>query len=152
MYSGSGASCLTNWDRAYLVIEPTELHGVYKFIAAKRGERIGWGYDHPVSQTFWSHCRESGKLLWVPATEAEIKSSIKAEKTADDLLKVIPIGEELRIEKILQIAKTDLSIGQNRTRALLRDLVDCDKVVTVLHQRSGTNPEKRYKKTDCDSR
>jgi hypothetical protein len=88
----------------------------------------------------------------VPATEAEIKSSIKAEKTADDLLKVIPIGEELRIEKILQIAKTDLSIGQNRTRALLRDLVDCDKVVTVLHQRSGTNPEKRYKKTDCDSR
>ena len=48
MYSGSGASCLTNWARAYLVIEPTELHGVYKFIAAKRGERIAWGYERPV--------------------------------------------------------------------------------------------------------
>ena len=87
----------------------------------------------------------------MPATEAEIKSSVKAEKTADDLLTVIPIGEEWRIEKIKQIAKTELNIGKNRTRELLTELADAGKVVPVLRPRSGTNPEKRYRKTDCDS-
>jgi hypothetical protein len=43
MYSGAGAAVLTNWARAYLVIDPCETHGLYKFIAAKRGKRIGWG-------------------------------------------------------------------------------------------------------------
>jgi RecA-family ATPase len=41
MYAGAGAACLTNWARAYLVIDPCEQSGVYKFIAAKRGKRIG---------------------------------------------------------------------------------------------------------------
>src|SRR6202041_1547337 len=63
MYAGAGAAVLTNWARAYLVIEPTDVHGVYRFIAAKRGQRIGW----PRLEQLWAHAREEGKLLWVPA-------------------------------------------------------------------------------------
>jgi hypothetical protein len=140
MYSGAGASCLTNWARAYLVIEPTDLHGVYKFIAAKRGERIGWVYDYPVFETFLSHCKESGKLLCVPASEAEIKASAKTEKTADDLLQVLPIGQDLRIEQIQKLAKAKLRIGQKATVVLIKELVDCKSVLQISIPRSGTCP------------
>jgi hypothetical protein len=67
MYSGAGAAAMTNWARAYLAIDPCETYGVYKFIAAKRGQRIGWGNAVPVLETFWAHSRENGKMLWLPA-------------------------------------------------------------------------------------
>ena len=43
MYAAAGNADLTNWARAILVIEPTHVEGVFEFIAAKRGKRIGWG-------------------------------------------------------------------------------------------------------------
>jgi hypothetical protein len=86
MYRGAGAACLTNWARAILVVDPTLVPGTYKFIAAKRGKRIGWGYVYPGFETYWSHSHEDGKLLWSPANEAEIKAGAKSKKTAEDLL------------------------------------------------------------------
>jgi RecA-family ATPase len=80
MYSGAGASCLTNWARAYLVIDPTSVHETYKFIAAKRGKRIGWGDHFPVFETYWSHCSERDKLLWIAATAEEIQAAAKSKK------------------------------------------------------------------------
>jgi len=41
-YVGAGASELTNWMRAMLSIMPTNEIGQYKFVAAKRGGRLGW--------------------------------------------------------------------------------------------------------------
>jgi hypothetical protein len=80
MYSGSGASCLTNWARAYLVIDPTEVPGVYKFIAAKCGQRIGWGDRFPIFETYWSHSKEGGKLLWSAATDDEVAATAKTKR------------------------------------------------------------------------
>jgi RecA-family ATPase len=41
MYAGAGSADITNWARAIVVIEPTYASHVFKFIAAKRGGRIG---------------------------------------------------------------------------------------------------------------
>jgi hypothetical protein len=66
MYRGAGAATITNWARAILVIDPGKNPNVYRFIAAKRGKRIGRGYESLVYETHWSHSHD-GKLLWVPA-------------------------------------------------------------------------------------
>jgi RecA-family ATPase len=96
MYSGAGAAVLTNWARAYLVIDPCEIHGVYKLIAAKRGKRIGWGDAFPVYETYWAHSRQEDTLLWQPADSDQIASTQAApEKTPDDLLKLIPVLDPL---------------------------------------------------------
>src|SRR4029077_5259246 len=42
MYSMAGGSTLTNWARSILVIAPTDQPGTYRFIAAKRFDKIGW--------------------------------------------------------------------------------------------------------------
>jgi hypothetical protein len=147
MYSGSGDAGLTNWARAILVIDPTDVQGTYKFIAAKRGKRIGWGYEYPVFETYWSHSRAEGKLLWVPANEAEIKASSKTEKTEDDLLAILPLSEELAKVEIQDLAKTKLGIGRDRAWELLKRLVESGKVSPKLYPRKGTNPEKKYIKT-----
>jgi hypothetical protein len=41
-YHDAGAACITNWARSILAIKPeTEDMSIFKFIAAKRGRRIG---------------------------------------------------------------------------------------------------------------
>ena len=41
-YRMAGSHHLTNWARATIGIEPTDSPGVFRFIAGKRGPRIGW--------------------------------------------------------------------------------------------------------------
>ncbi|MEI9893776.1 MAG: hypothetical protein WDN28_07705 [Chthoniobacter sp.] len=42
MYAGAGSADITNWARAAVIIDPTHAPHVFKFIAAKRGARVGW--------------------------------------------------------------------------------------------------------------
>jgi hypothetical protein len=147
MYSGSGASCLTNWARAYLVIDPTEVYGVYKLIAAKRGQRIGWGDAAPVFETYWSHSKEKGELLWLPSSETEISSAAKTGKNvaAEDLLDLVPVVDPISRDKFRSLAKgTIWKIGEKRADRFLRELVESDLVTEISKPRAGTNPEKTY--------
>jgi len=57
-YGGAGAAVLTNWARAVLVIDPTDVAGIYRFIAAKRTQRLGW----KTGDQYFAHSRE-GRLL-----------------------------------------------------------------------------------------
>jgi hypothetical protein len=138
MYRGAGAAVLTNWARAYLVIDPCG-EGVYKFIAAKRGQRIGWD----ALETYWAHSLDPNKLLWVPATKEQISVAGKL-KTADHLLQVIPVDDPIPKRKIQELAKTQLGIGRDKAASFLDELVDAGKVSVTSIPRSGTNPEKRY--------
>jgi hypothetical protein len=101
MYAGAGAAVLTNWARAYLVIEPcSDTHGVYKFIAAKRGKRIGWGDEFREYEQFWAHSQEEGKILWVPASNEQVAAGKKAKgKNEDDLLQLIPDSSSATIHR-----------------------------------------------------
>jgi hypothetical protein len=132
MYSGAGAAVLTNWARAYLVIDPCETHGLYKFIAAKRGKRIGWGDHFPVYETGWRHCNEENKLLWESVDKADFAAADKSgPKTPDDLFKIIPILDPvLQEELFLVTAKKDgpCPIGQKKVREYLKILENDKKI------------------------
>jgi RecA-family ATPase len=74
MYRGSGCATMTNWARAYLVFEP--LPGddkIFRFVAAKRGDRIGWGSKI----RFYRHSRTPGVIKWEQANSEEIDNAVK---------------------------------------------------------------------------
>jgi hypothetical protein len=71
MYAMAGSAALTNWARGVLIMVPSIVPGVYRFIAAKRFEKIGW-----LDREYWfSHSVENDKFLWIPATQDQINSA-----------------------------------------------------------------------------
>jgi hypothetical protein len=127
-YSGAGAAVLTNWARAYIAIEPCEEHGVYRFIAAKRGKRIGWRDEdgYPVYEQFWAHNTEEGPLLWIPATEDQIDAAnAKGQKQPYDLLPLIPFDEPIIQKRLFSEAKRTLGgMGQKKVRDFVKFLIE----------------------------
>jgi hypothetical protein len=151
MYSGAGAAVLTNWARAYLVIDPTDTHGVYKFIAAKRGKRIGWGDAFPVYETFWAHSRKDGQLLWLPADQDQIASAKPSEKkTEDDLLPFIPVVDPISQERIRAIAKEKLKIGVHKTDSFLKLLAEDEKIAKNNIKRNGVKSGVGYTRKESN--
>src|SRR5690349_41479 len=63
-------------SRAIIALEPTDTPGVFKLIAAKRYQRIGWSHY----EQYWAHSREPGVLLWVPADSDQIALASEAAK------------------------------------------------------------------------
>lgn len=143
MYSGSGVAGITNWARAYLVIDPTETHGVFRFIAAKRGKRIGW----QGSETYWAHTRDEGKLLWVPADRDQILLAKEASKAKpDDLLRLVPELDPISQEKLYQIA-CEKGIGEKKIRRFLKILEEEQKIYRHKIPREGAKAAVGYAKT-----
>jgi hypothetical protein len=144
MYSMSGGAALTNWARAVLVIAPTDLPGTYRFIAAKRFEKIGWQ-----EREYWfSHSTEDGKVLWVPATQDQIASA-KTQQRRDkpeDVLELIPAIDPLLQEKLWILAKRNLRIGKNATRDRVNILLHDGKIFEHRMPREGAKSAIGYAK------
>ena len=125
MYAGAGAAVLTNWARAVLVVDPTDVPDVFRFIAAKRGQRLGWQGDQ-----YYAHSRD-GRLIWVPANRDEIICAKKSgPKKPDDLLKLIPLIDPISQEKLYFAAKEPpLKMGVNKVRQYVKILLEEKKVL-----------------------
>ncbi len=120
MYAAAGPAVLTNWARAMIVIDPTEADGVFRFIAAKRYQRIGWiGWDQ-----FWAHSRDEGVLKWIPADSEQTACAKKrAEKGPDDLIRIIPVLDPITQDQFF-IAAKEIGIGVNKARTYINALLD----------------------------
>jgi hypothetical protein len=143
MYAGAGAADITNWARAYLAIEPEKIPGVFKFIAAKRGARIGWNRF----ETYWAHTPEEGKLLWVPADKDQITAVKKnATREPNDLLKLIPPLDPISQEKLLHLA-SEIGFGEKKVRQFLQILVENKKTYRYKLPRDGAKSAIGYSQT-----
>lgn len=126
-YHGAGAACITNWARAILAIKPeTENMTVFRFIAAKRGKRIGEAWRNAFERYFgWSSI--PGVLRWEDATTEQIAlQKSESRRTPDDLLKFIPVLDPILQEKLFEV--TAGKIGEKKVRDFLKILVDEEKV------------------------
>lgn len=144
MYDMAGGAVLTNWARAVLIIAPSQCPGTYKFIAAKRFEKIGWQ-----EREYWfSHSVENDRMLWIPADSDQIASSkVSGDACHEDLLPFVPVLDPASEEKIFCDQKPKLRIGEKRVHKFLKLLVELGKTFIHLFPRSGTRPEVRYAKT-----
>ncbi|HMP33276.1 MAG TPA: AAA family ATPase [Kiritimatiellia bacterium] len=140
-YAGGGAADLTNWARAVLVVDPVNIdEGIYRFIAAKRGRRIGWKNEagESVTERFFRYAREPGLIYWEEADAPE-EATKPHKKTKTDLLDLIP--ETGSIEKAALISKAqDAGIGIKKAEGWINQLVADGVAQTVNVPRPGTRP------------
>lgn len=144
-YGGAGAAVLTNWARAVLVVDPTNMPGVYRFIAAKRGQRLGW----QTGEQYYAHSRD-GKLIWVPANCDEISCVAKpGPKKPDDLLPLIPVVDPISQEKLFLTATAPPhKIGQNKVRDFLKILLEDNQIAERQIPRAGKKSAVGYVRTN----
>jgi hypothetical protein len=149
MYAGAGSADLTNWARAILVIDPTHAQHVYKFIAAKRGGRIGWRHeDGDVKYIrYFCHDRTPDGLAWHAATaddelQVEMKKPKKSgvSKTKEDLYNLVPVEGTIPKNALVSLAQS-MGIGSNRARGFISELVDAGELHVGQRKRPKTNPE-----------
>jgi hypothetical protein len=144
MYAGAGAAVLTNWARAIIVVDPTATPGLYRFMAAKRHNRIGW----PSFDRYFAHSTEPGKLLWVEVPSEEVKSS-KGTKNCQpaDLLSLIPEQEPISKEALTVEAKEILGIGEKKCRQYANILADKGEIFLHKIPREGAKSAVGYART-----
>jgi RecA-family ATPase len=122
-YSGAGAAVMTQWARAMIVIDPTEVSGVYRFVAAKRQGRLGW----PDNELYFAHSPEKGKLLWVEATPEQEKAAKPKKKGVkkidlEAVLELVPLLDpELKVKVEARI-REKLNIGRDLAKEALQIL------------------------------
>jgi len=85
MYWGAGCAEISNWARAIIAVKPvSDDMTVFKFVAAKRGRRIGDDWQNAFER-YYCHCSIPGVIRWDEATAAQI-AEVKPRPAQGSLL------------------------------------------------------------------
>jgi hypothetical protein len=148
MYWGAGCASITNWARAILVIKPEgDDMEIFKFIAAKRGSRIGEEWRDSFTRHFaWSSL--PGVLRWELASDDQVDGLAVPGKSArppkeadlDIALKQVPmVDPQLKDDVHLAIQKA-CDVGQKLAKAALNKLIAAGKVKNTRLKNPNTGP------------
>jgi RecA-family ATPase len=142
-YHGAGAACITNWARVIITIQPeTEDFSVFRFIAAKRGKRIGDQWEDGFERFFaWS--QTPGILRWDEATADQIAKATASknrhkEVDLEKALKVVPLLDAELTEKVIDKIKVACDVGEKKARTALKELIKNGKVFNVKISNPGS--------------
>ncbi len=155
MYAGAGSADVTNWCRAALVIDPTHAEHVFKFIAAKRGKRIGWTDESGARVTVRYFCHASDGLYWRDADAAdenavenanEARKTGKGTKTAADMLKLVhPINTIAKNLLLHRAAAANFTVRE--AKGMLEELVESEVLFLHKKERTGARAEVHVSRT-----
>jgi hypothetical protein len=142
MYALAGCADITNFARAVLVVDPCKDRRTFRFIAAKRAQRIGWSQP----ERYFAHATDG--IYWVEA-EAPVLTSSTGRPSADKdaeametILGLVPTDKENGIEKNLLVKEAAANgIGLNRARKLIEDLITSKRLTPVNVHRAGARPQ-----------
>ncbi len=151
MYAGAGSADVTNWCRAALVIDPTHVPHVFRFIAAKRGGRIGWRNEdgERVYERLFRHDTEGG-LFWREATDEDLAAVENTKpgrkgstKTKADFKALVPMDGAIRKAALFSFAQNNGIGGEKRLSGFLAELIESGEFHEWRIPRPKTNPEIR---------
>jgi hypothetical protein len=152
MYAGAGSADITNWARAILVMDSTDDRHVFRFIAAKRGSRIGWCNEFTRENEDlrrFAH-GDNGSIYWREATADQLRkaeSNQRKQKDEEDVLALVPPApiEMFRPELIEQAKKKD--IGENKAKRCVAILIEKGTLEVLKKPRSKTKPAEYVRRT-----
>ena len=143
MYAGAGSAVITNWARAILVIDPTHTPHLFKFIAAKRGNRIGWADEEGARVTVRHFCHAKDGIYWVAATdedmaEAEDKKPVK-KGTFREEYSVEKFAAELEVLTGIKVVdfKRKMDAATGMTKSTFYRLVGSAKMKKLIVEKGG---------------
>lgn len=153
MYSGAGSAQLTNWARAILVIEPVA-NGVYRFIAAKRGERIGWvDEDGRMTRERCFRHASGGRICWLDADEDDVdkasaaldkikstRRGVKWTPTAEDALRHAPAPPGTIEKSVLEAKLTAEGSAIQKAKDAIKLALNGEILFEHRVERAGKRP------------
>jgi hypothetical protein len=132
-YHGAGAACITNWARVILAIKPeTEDMTVFRFIAAKRGTRIGDEWEGAFEKYFaWSSL--PGILRWEDATAEQINKATATKSKAkfadlDKVCECVPLVDPELKTTVLNRVRQKCALSRDDARAAINELCVTDRI------------------------
>ena len=135
MYSGAGAAVLTNWARAIMAIDPMGESRIFRFIAAKRGARIGW--EEPIN--YFRHDSRPGVLLWSKANPSEIAAASKAKYpglvSPETVVESVPVLDGISMTKLKELLAQKGATQRGAKTAI--DLALEDHLIHVIQTKGG---------------
>ena len=145
MYWGAGSAEFARWARGGIVIVPTADREVYRFIAAKRFDKLGWiGHEH-----WYAHSVKDDVVLWIPASEEQMAVGTKTkDHKPEDLHAVMPSEKEMLREEIRLLGKERLGLGKHTTYDFLTILVSRKWIYRREYPRPKARPEIRFLKNE----
>lgn len=151
MYAGAGSADITNWTRAALIIDPTHADGVFRFIAAKRGNRIGWADDEGKRETVRYFCHATNGLYWRVAEDDDLKAvesaaaakkNGKVVRTTADMKALVPMEGAIPKVELLRTARAR-GFTKHGADDTLAGMIVSGELFSWRIKRKGTNPEVR---------
>ena len=152
-YAAAGNADLTNAMRCILVLEPTALSLVFRLMAPKRGQRLGWQDDYGNSQFEQFVAWEKHSIWWRAATQDEIRqvAANKPKVSDDDVLDLVPDDVDIWKETLIANVREEFKLGKHAARDAVDLLVARNKLFVRLVPRPGTRPAIHLSRTNPDS-
>jgi hypothetical protein len=144
MYAGAGSADIVNWARGILIIDPAKQNECYRFVAAKRGSRIGWRNASGEKQFERWFKWGSGSIFW-----EEAQPDFEAKDRKNDIgyvLSFVPLTGSVAKNRLIHganIGADGMGLGLQRVRNTISLLVDEGLLNVEKVPRPGTNPEIR---------
>jgi hypothetical protein len=141
MYAGSGTADITNFARGVIIIEPTEVDKVYKFIAAKRGNRTGWRKEELSFAEYFTWA--DGSIFWRDASaEERKKAQCKKQKAGvENVLAIVPETGLIEKEELIGRANLEIPMGEKKVRTCINVLVKEGRLFIHEKRRPKIKPE-----------
>ena len=121
-YIGAGGAEIVNWARAILSIMPTKVAGVYRLVAGKRGQRLGWtdAEGRPVYSRLIKHA-DNGRIYWregTPEDEAAVAGCCGGKRGAvgGDGSGGVPPVREPRCKPLMVVSYVDCHPDESERR------------------------------------
>jgi hypothetical protein len=133
MYWGAGCAQIANIARLITAIKPVGSDvKVFRFIMAKRGQRIGGDWEN-VFERYFAHSKTADAHYWVEATVeqiAQVTGKIGKFKKLDlqKVLQYVPILEPKRKSLVQADVQHAFNVGKDVAKRALDELFDCGKI------------------------
>jgi hypothetical protein len=148
MYAGAGSADIVNWARGALIIDPCHTQGVFRFIAAKRGGRIGWrdSEDRKIYEKWFKHS-EGSYYCWEETTAPAVIGKLP-KYTINDVWINVPLLPRRILKTKLISDLNERGIGIGAARGYVKQLLEEEKLVPSEEPRTGTNAAKYVQRAE----
>lgn len=143
-YLGAGSAEWSNWSRAIIALNKTDVDNLYELIAAKRGARLRWRTEDGETLTmkrYIGHSRQRDTICWVEMAITDAQE-LRANngKSPEDILKHVPQNAMIAKNDLIAVCQQN-GIGKNLFPKLMDELLEDGQLYEIQVPR----PNKRAK-------
>ena len=143
-YMGAGSAEWSNWSRAIIALNKTDVDNLYELIAAKRGARLRWKAadgNSPTMKRYIAHSKRPDTICWIEMaiTEAE---ELRANngKSAEDVLKHVPQDALVGKDDLIKVCEQN-GIGRQLASKLILELIGEKRLFECQIPRNTVRPK-----------